>query len=99
MEKEIDNIIAKEIEDYRERLKSIFKKEIQLGFENECVVPSDYFSLLYRVFLNILERVGIYVYKDIELDKLDRAICKAIRQVEEMEKLVEAIKNLLKREV
>jgi len=78
-------------------LKNMIEENFKYDFINQELTPAQYFDRLYWIFRGIMDYVGIA--ENEEIIKINEKIKEAINKVGEMEKLVEAIKNLLKREV
>jgi len=79
-----------------DRIKNMIEERVELYLAKYKLTPSQYFDRLYWIFTGIMDYVDI---ENAKFKKMDEEIREAINKVRQMERLVEAIENVLKKEV
>jgi len=78
-------------------LKNLVEEKIQFWFVDEELTAVNYFERLFWLYQNIVDWMGIY--KSEEIEKIDVKIIEMIEDVRKMERLKEALKDVLKKKV
>jgi len=78
-------------------LKNLIEEKIQFWFVNEELTAVNYFERLFWLYQNIVDWMGIY--KSEEIEKIDAKIIEVIEEVRKMERLKEALKDVLQEEI